>query len=145
MPPYVTVWGFFVLSVDSEIYFWSHVHVLFWFFFFQQGVWETLLAALEILIRANHHQQMFNIKQLLKAQVVHHFLLTCQVLQVLSCWNPTFVLDKYAVLFGSVGKRLNAKGKTYFSKLCPLCFHTSLVFSSHCCCKLIQFSAGCSI
>ncbi|XP_029766901.1 lysosomal-trafficking regulator [Terrapene carolina triunguis] len=47
----------------------------------QQGVWETLLAALEILIRANHHQQMFNIKQLLKAQVVHHFLLTCQVLQ----------------------------------------------------------------
>ncbi|NXN27197.1 LYST regulator, partial [Nycticryphes semicollaris] len=45
------------------------------------GVWETLLAALEILIRANHHQQMFNIKQLLKAQVVHHFLLTCQVLQ----------------------------------------------------------------
>uniref|UniRef100_A0A8C0C2N2 Lysosomal trafficking regulator n=1 Tax=Buteo japonicus TaxID=224669 RepID=A0A8C0C2N2_9AVES len=47
----------------------------------KQGVWETLLAALEILIRANHHQQMFNIKQLLKAQVVHHFLLTCQVLQ----------------------------------------------------------------
>ncbi|KAJ7426520.1 Lysosomal-trafficking regulator [Willisornis vidua] len=42
----------------------------------KQGVWETLLAALEILIRANHHQQMFNIKQLLKAQVVHHFLLT---------------------------------------------------------------------
>lgn len=49
----------------------------------QQGVWETLLAALEVLIRADHHQQMFNIKQLLKAQVVHHFLLTCQVLQVL--------------------------------------------------------------
>uniref|UniRef100_A0A8C2UAU9 Lysosomal trafficking regulator n=1 Tax=Coturnix japonica TaxID=93934 RepID=A0A8C2UAU9_COTJA len=47
----------------------------------KQGVWETLLAALEILIRANHHQQMFNVKQLLKAQVVHHFLLTCQVLQ----------------------------------------------------------------
>ncbi|XP_068532314.1 lysosomal-trafficking regulator [Anas acuta] len=47
----------------------------------KQGVWETLLTALEILIRANHHQQMFNIKQLLKAQVVHHFLLTCQVLQ----------------------------------------------------------------
>ncbi|XP_075002600.1 lysosomal-trafficking regulator isoform X4 [Calonectris borealis] len=47
----------------------------------KQGVWETLLAALEILIRANHHQKMFNIKQLLKAQVVHHFLLTCQVLQ----------------------------------------------------------------
>ncbi|XP_051470632.1 lysosomal-trafficking regulator isoform X2 [Apus apus] len=47
----------------------------------KQGVWETLLAALEILIRANHHEQMFNIKQLLKAQVVHHFLLTCQVLQ----------------------------------------------------------------
>ena len=51
---------------------------------FQQAVWETLLAALEILIRANHHQQIFNIKQLLKAQVVHHFLLTCQVLQVLA-------------------------------------------------------------
>ncbi|XP_045154147.1 lysosomal-trafficking regulator [Echinops telfairi] len=47
----------------------------------ETGVWETLLAALEILIRADHHQQMFNIKQLLKAQVVHHFLLTCQVLQ----------------------------------------------------------------
>ncbi|XP_068795056.1 lysosomal-trafficking regulator isoform X2 [Struthio camelus] len=47
----------------------------------KEGVWETLLVALEILIRANHHQQMFNIKQLLKAQVVHHFLLTCQVLQ----------------------------------------------------------------
>ncbi|KAF5922014.1 hypothetical protein HPG69_015464 [Diceros bicornis minor] len=46
-----------------------------------QGVWETLLAALEVLIRADHHQQMFNIKQLLKARVVHHFLLTCQVLQ----------------------------------------------------------------
>ncbi|XP_002760934.3 lysosomal-trafficking regulator [Callithrix jacchus] len=47
----------------------------------EQGVWETLLAALEVLIRADHHQQMVNIKQLLKAQVVHHFLLTCQVLQ----------------------------------------------------------------
>ncbi|XP_043858779.1 lysosomal-trafficking regulator [Dromiciops gliroides] len=47
----------------------------------EQGVWETLLAALEVLIRANHHLQMFNIKQLLKARVVHHFLLTCQVLQ----------------------------------------------------------------
>ncbi|KYO18832.1 lysosomal-trafficking regulator isoform D [Alligator mississippiensis] len=47
----------------------------------QQGVWETLLVTLEILIRADHHQQMFNIKQLLKAQVVHRFLLTCQVLQ----------------------------------------------------------------
>ncbi|XP_072187689.1 lysosomal-trafficking regulator [Excalfactoria chinensis] len=47
----------------------------------KQGVWETLLAALEVLIRSNHHQQMFNVKQLLKAQVVHHFLLTCQVLQ----------------------------------------------------------------
>uniref|UniRef100_A0A4X2K7I2 Lysosomal-trafficking regulator n=1 Tax=Vombatus ursinus TaxID=29139 RepID=A0A4X2K7I2_VOMUR len=48
----------------------------------EQGVWEALLAALEVLIRANHHLQMFNIKQLLKARVVHHFLLTCQVLQV---------------------------------------------------------------
>ncbi|XP_023556628.1 lysosomal-trafficking regulator [Octodon degus] len=47
----------------------------------QQGVWETLLAALEVLIRVEHHQQWFNIKQLLKAQAVHHFLLTCQVLQ----------------------------------------------------------------
>ncbi|XP_059253258.1 lysosomal-trafficking regulator [Mustela nigripes] len=45
------------------------------------GAWEMLLAALEVLIRADHHQQVFNIKQLLKAQVVHHFLLTCQVLQ----------------------------------------------------------------
>uniref|UniRef100_A0A8C3X655 Lysosomal-trafficking regulator n=1 Tax=Catagonus wagneri TaxID=51154 RepID=A0A8C3X655_9CETA len=47
----------------------------------EQGVWESLLAALEVLIRADHQQQVFNIKQLLKAQVVHHFLLTCQVLQ----------------------------------------------------------------
>ncbi|XP_049998401.1 lysosomal-trafficking regulator isoform X2 [Alexandromys fortis] len=44
-------------------------------------VWETLLAALEVLIRAEHQQQQFNIKQLLNAHVVHHFLLTCQVLQ----------------------------------------------------------------
>ncbi|XP_051508273.1 lysosomal-trafficking regulator-like isoform X1 [Myxocyprinus asiaticus] len=47
----------------------------------QCGVWETLLMALEILIRVHHPQQMFNIRQLLKAQVVHRFLLTCQVLQ----------------------------------------------------------------
>ncbi|KAM4694759.1 lysosomal-trafficking regulator [Discoglossus pictus] len=47
----------------------------------EAGVWETLLAALEVLIRDNHPQQMFNIKQLLKARVVHHFLLACQVLQ----------------------------------------------------------------
>ncbi|XP_053155888.1 lysosomal-trafficking regulator isoform X2 [Hemicordylus capensis] len=47
----------------------------------QQGVWETLLSALEILIQDNHWQQLFNIKQLLKAQIVQHFLLTCQVLQ----------------------------------------------------------------
>ncbi|KAI4900261.1 hypothetical protein NFI96_016679 [Prochilodus magdalenae] len=47
----------------------------------QNGVWETLLAALEILIRVYHPQQTFNIRQLLKAQVVHRFLLTCQVLQ----------------------------------------------------------------
>ncbi|XP_036893214.1 lysosomal-trafficking regulator isoform X1 [Sturnira hondurensis] len=47
----------------------------------EPGVWATLLAALEVLIRADHPQQMFNVKQLLKARVVHHFLLTCQVLQ----------------------------------------------------------------
>ncbi|KAG7492927.1 hypothetical protein MATL_G00019380 [Megalops atlanticus] len=47
----------------------------------QSGVWETLLAALEVLIRVHHPHQMFNIQQLLKAQVVHRFLLTCQVLQ----------------------------------------------------------------
>ncbi|KAM8954167.1 lysosomal-trafficking regulator isoform 2-T2 [Pelodytes ibericus] len=45
------------------------------------GVWESLLTALEILIRDTHPQQVFNIKQLLKARVVHHFLLACQVLQ----------------------------------------------------------------
>uniref|UniRef100_A0A8C5GKP7 Lysosomal trafficking regulator n=1 Tax=Gouania willdenowi TaxID=441366 RepID=A0A8C5GKP7_GOUWI len=45
------------------------------------GVWETLLTALEILIRVHHPHQMFNIRQLLKAEVVHRFLLTCQVLQ----------------------------------------------------------------
>ncbi|KAK9411799.1 lysosomal-trafficking regulator [Crotalus adamanteus] len=47
----------------------------------QQGVWKTLLSALETLIQDNHWQQLFNIKQLLKARVVHHFLQTCQVLQ----------------------------------------------------------------
>ncbi|XP_070590091.1 lysosomal-trafficking regulator isoform X2 [Erythrolamprus reginae] len=47
----------------------------------QQGVWKTLLSALETLIQDNHWQQLFNIKQLLKARVVHHFLRTCQVLQ----------------------------------------------------------------
>lgn len=51
------------------------------FDFAQSGVWETLLAALEILIREHHPQQAFNIQQLLKSQVVHRFLLTCQVLQ----------------------------------------------------------------
>ncbi|XP_034753584.1 lysosomal-trafficking regulator isoform X3 [Etheostoma cragini] len=45
------------------------------------GVWETLLAALEILIRVHHPYQVYNIRQLLKAEVVHRFLLTCQVLQ----------------------------------------------------------------
>uniref|UniRef100_A0A8C4NZL1 Lysosomal trafficking regulator n=1 Tax=Dicentrarchus labrax TaxID=13489 RepID=A0A8C4NZL1_DICLA len=45
------------------------------------GVWETLLAALEILIRMHHPHQVFNIRQFLKAEVVHRFLLTCQVLQ----------------------------------------------------------------
>ncbi|XP_063773674.1 lysosomal-trafficking regulator isoform X2 [Pseudophryne corroboree] len=47
----------------------------------EAGVWETLLTALEILIRDNHPHKLFNIKQLLKARVVHHFLLACQVLQ----------------------------------------------------------------
>ncbi|XP_055491132.1 lysosomal-trafficking regulator isoform X3 [Leucoraja erinacea] len=47
----------------------------------QNGVWETLMVALEVLIRVNHPKQMFNIKQLLTAQVVYRFLLTCQVLQ----------------------------------------------------------------
>ncbi|KAM9847900.1 lysosomal-trafficking regulator [Aulostomus maculatus] len=45
------------------------------------GVWETLLAALEILIRVHHPHQVFNIRQFLKAEIVHRFLLTCQVLQ----------------------------------------------------------------
>ncbi|XP_063299447.1 lysosomal-trafficking regulator isoform X3 [Pelobates fuscus] len=45
------------------------------------GVWETLLTALEILIRDTHPQKVFNIKQLLKARVIHHFLLACQILQ----------------------------------------------------------------
>ncbi|XP_047376057.1 lysosomal-trafficking regulator isoform X2 [Sciurus carolinensis] len=47
----------------------------------EPGVWETLLAALEALIRAEHQQQWFNTQQLLKARAVHRFLLTCQVLQ----------------------------------------------------------------
>uniref|UniRef100_A0A3Q2NZ63 Lysosomal trafficking regulator n=1 Tax=Fundulus heteroclitus TaxID=8078 RepID=A0A3Q2NZ63_FUNHE len=45
------------------------------------GVWETLLAALEILIRVHHPHQVYNIRQFLNAEVVHRFLLTCQVLQ----------------------------------------------------------------
>ncbi|XP_075718563.1 lysosomal-trafficking regulator isoform X2 [Rhinoderma darwinii] len=45
------------------------------------GVWETLMASLEMLIRDTHPHKVFNIKQLLKARVVHHFLLACQVLQ----------------------------------------------------------------
>uniref|UniRef100_A0A671VJR5 Lysosomal trafficking regulator n=1 Tax=Sparus aurata TaxID=8175 RepID=A0A671VJR5_SPAAU len=45
------------------------------------GVWETLLTALEILIRVHHPHQVFNIRQFLKAEIVHRFLLTCQVLQ----------------------------------------------------------------
>lgn len=61
--------------------------------FSQQGVWETLLAALEVLIRAEHQQQQFNIKQLLNAHVVHHFLLTCQVLQVLFMYLPRYLLQ----------------------------------------------------
>ncbi|OCT80081.1 hypothetical protein XELAEV_1802688916mg, partial [Xenopus laevis] len=47
----------------------------------ETGVWKNLLAALELLIRDNHPHQMFNIQQLLKGRVVHHFLLACQVLQ----------------------------------------------------------------
>lgn len=61
----------------------------------QCGVWETLLAALEILIRVHHPHQVFNIRQFLKAEVVHRFLLTCQVLQV---GNGAFVTILY-VLF----------------------------------------------
>ncbi|MEQ2215917.1 hypothetical protein XENOCAPTIV_007818, partial [Xenoophorus captivus] len=45
------------------------------------GVWETLLTALEILIRVHHPHQVYNIRQFLNAEVVHRFLLTCQVLQ----------------------------------------------------------------
>ncbi|XP_077145213.1 lysosomal-trafficking regulator [Ranitomeya variabilis] len=44
-------------------------------------VWETLMTCLELLIRDTHPYKVFNIKQLLKAKVVHHFLLACQVLQ----------------------------------------------------------------
>ena len=55
---------------------------IFFFLSWQCGVWETLLTALEILIRVHHPHQVFNIRQFLKAEVVHHFLLTCQVLQV---------------------------------------------------------------
>uniref|UniRef100_A0A8C5M6R0 Lysosomal trafficking regulator n=1 Tax=Leptobrachium leishanense TaxID=445787 RepID=A0A8C5M6R0_9ANUR len=45
------------------------------------GVWETQLTALEVLTRDTHPQKVFNIRQLLKARVVHHFLLACQILQ----------------------------------------------------------------
>ncbi|KAM3931239.1 lysosomal-trafficking regulator [Leptodactylus fuscus] len=45
------------------------------------GVWKTLMTSLEILIRDTHPYKVFNIKRLLKAKVVHHFLLAFQVLQ----------------------------------------------------------------
>lgn len=100
-------------------------------FIFQQGVWETLLAALEILIRANHHQQMFNIKQLLKAQVVHHFLLTCQVLQVLSLRNPTLCLANTQFYLEVGWWRLNAIEKAALVD-CPPCFQTHfIIFRRH--------------
>ncbi|KAM5163021.1 lysosomal-trafficking regulator [Mantella aurantiaca] len=47
----------------------------------EDGVWEMLLTSLQILIRDNHPLKVFNIKQFLKARVVHHFLLACQILQ----------------------------------------------------------------
>lgn len=47
----------------------------------EEGVWEMLLTSLQILIRDNHPLKVFNIKQFLKARVVHHFLLACQILQ----------------------------------------------------------------
>uniref|UniRef100_A0A8C4N483 BEACH domain-containing protein n=1 Tax=Eptatretus burgeri TaxID=7764 RepID=A0A8C4N483_EPTBU len=47
----------------------------------QAGVWETLMAAMEILIRETHPAQMFNVKQLLRARLVEQLLLTCLLLQ----------------------------------------------------------------
>lgn len=61
------------------------------FFSLKCGVWETLLAALEILIRVHHPHQVFNIRQFLKAEVVHRFLLTCQVLQVCPTYHKHFL------------------------------------------------------
>uniref|UniRef100_A0A8C9TXB8 Lysosomal trafficking regulator n=1 Tax=Scleropages formosus TaxID=113540 RepID=A0A8C9TXB8_SCLFO len=62
-------------------------------------VWATLLAALEVLIRAHHPQKMFNIGQLLKAQVVQRFLLTCQVLQEHQNENLTFIPQDVCLSF----------------------------------------------
>uniref|UniRef100_UPI00358DFC63 lysosomal-trafficking regulator-like n=1 Tax=Myxine glutinosa TaxID=7769 RepID=UPI00358DFC63 len=47
----------------------------------QAGVWETLMAAVEILIRETHPAQIFNVKQLLRARLVEQLLLTCLLLQ----------------------------------------------------------------
>lgn len=71
-----------VPQIDVEELFIGLVLLTIFFPSRQCGVWETLLTALEILIRVHHPHQVFNIRQLLKAEVVHHFLLTCQVLQV---------------------------------------------------------------
>lgn len=65
----------------------------------QCGVWETLLAALEILIRVHHPHQVFNIRQFLKAEVVHRFLLTCQVLQVGRCHRAAFTFPSLFLPF----------------------------------------------
>ncbi|XP_029114650.1 lysosomal-trafficking regulator-like isoform X3 [Scleropages formosus] len=65
----------------------------------QAQVWATLLAALEVLIRAHHPQKMFNIGQLLKAQVVQRFLLTCQVLQEHQNENLTFIPQDVCLSF----------------------------------------------
>ena len=42
-------------------------------------VWETLLTALEVLVRSNHPHQEFNLLQFSKAQVVQRLLVGCQV------------------------------------------------------------------
>lgn len=106
--------------------------------FSQQGVWETLLAALEVLIRAEHQQQQFNIKQLLNAHVVHHFLLTCQVLQVLFMYLPRYLLQ--LLLFTNpllcTSRCHRPANRDFFSVFClttlQACFLSALASWSSC-------------
>ncbi|XP_072265185.1 lysosomal-trafficking regulator isoform X2 [Pyxicephalus adspersus] len=65
----------------------------------EAGVWETLLTSLQILIRDNHPFKVFNIKQFLRARVVHHFLIACQILQEHREEHITFIPQDVCVSY----------------------------------------------